>query len=1071
MTLHQQHQLQLLGEPIWSAPTGPVQMPGRKPAALLWYLAAHPDTTFGRSQLASLFWGAQSESEAKANLTKSLSRLRLVLPVWPVEKTRETVVWRTHAAVRTDLQAFLDLTAEGSLPALREAVGLWRGPFLAGAEVPGCPEFEQWLLAEREALERRLLQALAALAGDAAAAAAWTDLEAWCEQALAVDQLQDRFHRWLMLALAGRGDRNAALAHYNRYRQLLLDELGVEPDPSTTALRDRLLAGAEPDPGEVAATAPSLPPPVVAAAPVPTPRQASALRSPSPGPLIGRERELADILRMLQPDGRSPAPVVFLHGDAGIGKTRLSEEVIREWDRSDGTVLIARCYKETSSLPYVPFATALTQAERLGAFAGEPLPPAFVAAVAAFLPDLEQAGGLLGDAAGPDSAQPGRSPLQVWQRFAHLLELLPGPVLLVIEDVHKADYDSLQLLAFLARRPPRQRLALLATGRKGALDPVAMRLLRELERERCLIWLELGPLSEAAIGELAATMLGTADDALARTLYARSGGSPLFTIELLRAWQQSASRQTGSRIQPDPAGIAELPLPETLQAVIDSRFDALSPEAEHLLAAATIFGQPVSLASLQHVADLSAEAALGALDELLQAEVLQETAHGITFTHDLLRQGAARRSSQARRQQLHRRAYSYLLTTWAEAAGVAPAEYHKQQLPWTTAYALGAHALAGGLWEEALTWNEAGAHSCLRTFRMPIATQFRWRTLQSLIALPETPARREQLTTLGLTLTADFLMFAGNPWHPKPSEMAFPVKDLTATSSRPPIHAARAVLLGDYPAVRDLLEHLLDVLPDEATRQRAAAVQAYGAVLTQLGDFQRGIPALQQAAALNSELGNHAEATLSLFALSTMLAEAGQAGEAEQVLRRVQAAAAAAHDETLLAITQSFFALTALARRDWDAVAEACTAAMARAAEIGFQYVGFFARLTYGPMLFSRGDLAAAAAAQRDTVTIAAEQERGRWLVLSYAWLAEILAADGRAAEAAAAAQAGLDLANSRHNRYGRALCARAHGLAARSADPAAARRWLREALAEAEAVGAVPLAALCREALDELAG
>src|SRR5690606_16289654 len=118
------------------------------------------------------------------------------------------------------------------------------------------------------------------------------------------------------------------------------------------------------------------------------------------------------------------------------------------------------------------------------------------------------------------------------------------------------------------------------------------------------------------------------------------------------------------------------------------------------LAAAAIFGRPVSLDCLQHVADLSADAALAALDELLQAEVLQETAQGITFKHELLRQGAASRISKARSQQLHRRAYAYLLNTWAAAAGVDPAAYHREQLPWTTAYALGAHAFAGGLWEE-----------------------------------------------------------------------------------------------------------------------------------------------------------------------------------------------------------------------------------------------------------------------------------------------------------------------------------------------------------------------------------
>lgn len=1068
------HELKLLGEPVWLAPDGPVALPGRKPAAMLWYLAAHPGVTITRSQLASLFWGYQSDTEAKANVTKNLSRLRLALPLWPVQQSRGTVTWQPAGGVRTDLQTFVALTDAGGLDACREAVALWRGPFLAGLELTDCPEFEHWLLGQREALERRLLQALAALAEAAVAARAWSELEAWCEQALAADRLQDRFHRWLMLALANRGDRNAALAHYNRYREMLYEELGVEPEPSTTALRDQLLAGASAD--ATASTAAAAVPRQPAAPPAPAPSQpagathAPARRRAPSGPLIGRDRELARVLDVVHPAARGPLPIVFLHGDAGIGKTRLSEEVIQAWDASAGSVLIARCYKETSSLPYVPLANALMQAEQLGPGTSEPLPAAYVTALNQFLPALEQSGMPAGDGEGYATRQR-QSPYEVGHGIARLLELLPAPVLLVVEDVHKADEDTLQVLVFLARRPPRQQLAILATGRKGALNVATMQLLRELERERCLVWHELGPLPAAAIGELAASLLGAADAALARSLHARSGGNPLFAIELVRAWQRTTAGARDRATRPDPVAIDALPLPETLQAVIASRFEGLSPQAEMLLATAAIFGQQVSLETLQHVADLRTEDALTALDELLQAEILSETAHGITFSHELLRQGAASRTSKARSQQLHRRAYHYLLTTWAQAAGVSPAEYHLQQLPWTTAYALGAHALAGGLWEEALSWNEAGANSCLRTFRMPIATQFRWRMLQSLVALPETPERRDRLTTLGLTLTSDFLMFAGNPWHPKPNDITFGAWDLTATSSRPPIHAAKTALLGDYETVRSLLEHMLDVLPEEATAQRAAAIRAYGAVLTQLGDLARGIRTLQQSAALDQQLGHHAEAGVTAFALSALLAEAGRFDEAEQVLSRVQQAAQSARDETLLATAQAFVALVALARRDWSALRAACTDAMALAAGIGFQYVNVFARLAYGPMLFSQGDLEAAIAAQRDTVSIVSEQERGRWLVLSYAWLAEILAAAGRPDEGAAAASAGWELANSRRNRYGRAQCARVRGLAAQATDPAAAAHWLQEALAEANAIGAVPLAQLCRDALAALHG
>jgi Bacterial transcriptional activator domain/AAA domain len=123
------------------------------------------------------------------------------------------------------------------------------------------------------------------------------ELESWREQA----------HRQLMRALAAIGDRTAALAAYERCRQVLEAELGVEPDEETRALYERISTG------ELS--------PLISRAPAP------ALRSPAHlTPFVGRERELAEIVaRLRQADMR----LLTLVGAGGMGKTRLALEVVR----------------------------------------------------------------------------------------------------------------------------------------------------------------------------------------------------------------------------------------------------------------------------------------------------------------------------------------------------------------------------------------------------------------------------------------------------------------------------------------------------------------------------------------------------------------------------------------------------------------------------------------------------------------------------------------------------------------------------------------------------------------------
>lgn len=271
-----------------------------KVQALLYYLAV-TGRPHGRESLVTLLWGDMPEATAKRNLTQVLSLLRKQF-AQVLEITPQQIGLKPEATYWVDVEQFQQ-TLETIHPAqeperLRQVVDLYRGDFLQGFYVKAALDFEEWVLAQRERLRELLIQALDSLVNHYLRQAdypAGLDIAA---RLLALEPWRETAHRQIMLLLAHSGRREAALAQYETCRQVLAQELGVEPTAMTTALYQRL---------KVAST--SLP-----------------HNLPSPTIFVGRERELAHLpSRLSQPDCR----LLTLVGPGGIGKTRLAIEVAR----------------------------------------------------------------------------------------------------------------------------------------------------------------------------------------------------------------------------------------------------------------------------------------------------------------------------------------------------------------------------------------------------------------------------------------------------------------------------------------------------------------------------------------------------------------------------------------------------------------------------------------------------------------------------------------------------------------------------------------------------------------------
>lgn len=290
------------GEP-WNA------LRTRKVLALLVYLAVTRQAQ-SRESLANLLWGERAQTQALTNLRVALSDLRHKLGRF-VAIDRFDVALHAGMDIWVDSVALEALVADGrgSAADLLHAVDLYQGPFLEGFAIHGAPDFDSWMMTTGEHIHEQVLGAYRALAQTYLARQQLVEGIAICRRWLALDPLAEDGHRLLMRMLAMQGNRAEAIQQYEAARQLLSDELSVEPDPQTDTLLVQIAggqwSGSVSQASELATVRP-LPPDML--------------------PFFGRELELARLERMLADDSTR---LVTITGQGGTGKTRLALAVAR----------------------------------------------------------------------------------------------------------------------------------------------------------------------------------------------------------------------------------------------------------------------------------------------------------------------------------------------------------------------------------------------------------------------------------------------------------------------------------------------------------------------------------------------------------------------------------------------------------------------------------------------------------------------------------------------------------------------------------------------------------------------
>jgi predicted ATPase len=611
----------------------PLDVARRQVRALLYRLAAAEEPV-PRDHLSYLFWPDHADATARRNLTGLLAHLRRALPEPASLVTTREQVGLADARVWTDVRVFSWLCPpyidHPPVDALRQAVDLYRGPFLDGFSLPECPEFEEWALQERYGLELRYLKALAGLVQDLTDEGEYVHAIEYAQRYLSTDELAEEMHRQLIDLYALAGDRSAALRQYEQCALVLERELGVSPLPETQAAY-RSARAAQP--------APRLP---QVAAPTWTTLPSLDVE------LVGREGALRQLEEAYHRTKRGQGTIFLISGEAGVGKSRLMQDFATRL--GDQVFLVTgTAYPDTHLTPYGPLVEAL----RPALLADDGLlnvPRLYLADVSLLVPELRL---LYPDLEPPTTEGGDLFRTRLFEALCNCLLGLAGrrPLLFCLDDLHWADTTTIDWLIYLSRRLQGSRVLAIGTYRPEethAIDELHHSLLRQGQFHE----IELAGLDGDGIFQILRTLDGPvpADRALARRLEQITDGNPFFVLEILRGFIE-AGHLPASLTSP-----ADLPLPDTVRAAVTMRLERLTPMARQVLQAGAVIGRTFGHTLVYHTSGRGEVETMDGLDELVARHLLVEEAGAYHFCHEITQAVVYQELGDWRRRMLHRRA-------------------------------------------------------------------------------------------------------------------------------------------------------------------------------------------------------------------------------------------------------------------------------------------------------------------------------------------------------------------------------------------------------------------------------
>jgi DNA-binding CsgD family transcriptional regulator/tetratricopeptide (TPR) repeat protein len=673
--------------------------------------------------------------------------------------------------------------------------------------------------------------------------------------------------------------------------------------------------------------------------------------------LVARDRELDRLRALFEQAAAGTAAALLISGDAGVGKTRLTEELAALARDKDALVLTGRCLDAgEAGLPYLPFVEAMAQVPdpeqvvRAHPALARLLPDAVLPADGSDLPGgVPGSGAMLssrGARGGVPRSEQDIGQLQLFDAVHGLLTDLAAErcVVLVLEDLHWADGSTRWLLSFLVSRLRDQRLLIVGTYRADDLHrrhPLR-KLLAELVRLPATERLDLSPFGDADSRTFVAAL---ADEVLpedvVREVANRSEGNAFFAEELVAAYS-------------DHDEVTGAGLPATLVDVLLSRVERLSAAAQQVIRVASVSGRWVPHATLLDVVEHTEPELEEALREAVQHHVLvpkqREGSAIYSFRHALLREAVYGDLLPGERVRLHG-AYAGRLVGKQDRRGNAAALAHhsmeSHQLPRALAASIsaGMEAMHAGAPTEALYHLE--------------------RALKLWDAVPEAERPKDYNEGKLLRKASHMAASAGEPeravaFARHAVKLLEPDDDPElAAMTRRRLASSLFAVEGRDDEAREVIEKAWEHVADlPASCEKSWVLTVYAGILRGLGEPAEARMFAELAVRDARIAGERSAEADALITLATLDEAEGRVGQSLDRLRAAQRLAQADDTPSVELRAWHYLALNHYERGELDAAVTVINEGLARAKSTGLTWgtFGFELRALKVIISYARGD-------------------------------------------------------------------------------------------------------------------
>ena len=802
-----------------------IELPGKKNRQLCAYLLLHPGAPHRREQLADRLWPDAPPDRVRRALSDSLYRLRQVLGSGWIETDEQTIRLVQQPGVWVDLWEFERLAEHNDLPALERAIQLYSGDLL--------PELaDDWVYFKRVHAQEQLVTALLKIAQLNEALDRTELAHAAYLKAARLDPLREDIQRGLMRSLAHLDRLPEALAAFEAFERELDAQLEVAPTLETRRLADQLRSELS-----LERTAPA---------------------HPGQAAFTGRVGERSRLLARLDEARSGRGGLVVLAGEAGIGKTRLLQEIADSAGWRGWQVFSGRAAEFSQPAPYAPLGEALLAAlpaPRLEQLA-QWMEPAWLGVLASLLPDIKEHLPV-----GVPGLRDERRAIAL--ALANLLQNLQRihPHLILLDDVQWAHPALWTLLEELRPALSEQAVLIILSGRDDELqsEPAAWEAIQNWDRVSELR-LSLGGMARSELRELLGARVS---EPHLDQIITETGGNPLFALELAQAGDLDYLLAH----QPD------------LGDLVLRRLAGVSEYAQYALQAAAVIGATVKYSLWQAVLEQAGFPVTQLpvfAGEIERAGLLMLEQNAYRFPHDTLRTALLQQLPPQVRREWHARTLAVLLATHPRATLEILPHARQSSSPKVLAeyaYQAGEQALeafaypsAAGLFREAL-----GA--------LPDETSVeRFQTLRGLfLALEQLADRQAQAELLPVLETASAALpdpalrrevtyFRSRyAWQTgeldlaqrtgrTACEQALEAGDQNLLARSLEVVGCAARDQGDYPAALAAFQEMTALYARQGnTLGEANGIQMSGIVAQRIGDYPEAVRLHRQAAQLAAQ--------------------------------------------------------------------------------------------------------------------------------------------------------------------------------------------------------------------------